>query len=215
MSFSKKLTSVILAVCMVVSVLSVAIVPAAAETEYETYAQETVQGSNILHCFNWSYNQIKNNLADIAKAGYTAVQTSPVQSPKDYNSSWTDLEGQWSKMYQPLGLSISTGYTWLGTKAQLTSLCTEAEKYNIKVVVDIVANHLANNGTDGGTFNYLNSGVESDLKNANYYHTNNIRTNDNSRYNITQYHLGMPDLNTGNNYVQQRALGLLEECIDC
>ncbi len=49
MSFSKKLTSVILAVCMVVSVLSVAIVPAAAETAYETYAQATVRGSNILH----------------------------------------------------------------------------------------------------------------------------------------------------------------------
>ena len=214
MSFSKKLTSVLLSLCMVVSVLSVAIVPAAAETTYETYAQETVRGSNILHCFNWSYNQIKSNLADIAKAGYTAVQTSPVQSPKDYNSSWTDTPNQWWKMYQPLGFSVSNS-SWLGTKAELTSLCTEAEKYNIKVVVDIVANHLANNGTDGGTYSYINSGVESNLKNANYYHTNNTRTNDNSRYNITQYHLGMPDLNTGNSYVQQRALGLLEECIDC
>ena len=63
MSFSKKLTSVILAVCMVVSVLSVAIVPAAAETTYETYAQATVRGSNILHCFNWTYNNIKANVA--------------------------------------------------------------------------------------------------------------------------------------------------------
>lgn len=214
MSFSKKLTSVLLSLCMVVSVLSVAIVPAAAETTYETYAQETVRGSNILHCFNWSYNQIKSNLADIAKAGYTAVQTSPVQSPKDYNPSWTDLGGQWWKMYQPLGFSVSNN-SWLGTKTELTSLCTEAEKYNIKVVVDIVANHLANKGTDGGTYSYINSGIESDLKNANYYHTNNNRVNDDNRYNITQYHLGMPDLNTGNSYVQQRALGLLEECIDC
>ena len=137
---------------MVVSVLSVAVVPAAAETEYETYAQATVQGSNILHCFNWSYNQIKSNLADIAKAGYTAVQTSPVQSPKDYNSSYQNTNDEWWKMYQPLGLSISNGNTWLGTKDELTSLCTEAEKYNIKVVVDIVANHLANNGNDGGTY---------------------------------------------------------------
>ena len=199
---------------MVVSVLTVAVVPAAAETTYETYAQENVRGSNILHCFNWSYNQIKANLADIAKAGYTAVQTSPVQSPKDYNSSWTDTPNQWWKLYQPLGFSVSNN-TWLGTKAELTSLCTEAEKYNIKVVVDIVANHLANNGTDGGTYSYLNSGVENDLKNANYYHTNNTGVKDDNRYTITQYHLGMPDLNTANSYVQQRVIGLLEECIDC
>ena len=107
MSLSKKLTSVFLSICMVVSVLTVAVVPAAAETTYETYAQENVRGSNILHCFNWSYNQIKANLADIAKAGYTAVQTSPVQSPKDYNSSWTDTPNQWWKLYQPLGFSVS------------------------------------------------------------------------------------------------------------
>lgn len=216
MRFTKKLTSVVLALCMLLSVASVGVVTASAEdTAYETYAQASIRGSNILHCFNWSYNQIKANLSEIAKAGYTAVQTSPVQSPKDYNSSWTDTPNQWWKLYQPLGFSISDGNTWLGTKAELTSLCTEADKYGIKVVVDIVANHLANNGTDGGTYSYINSGVESDLKNANYYHTNNIRTNDNNRYNITQYHLGMPDLNTGNSYVQQRALGLLEECIDC
>lgn len=214
MSLTKKLTSVILSLFMVMSFASVAIVPVYADT-VETYAQDTIQGSNVLHCFDWSYNNIKAALPDIAKAGYTAVQTSPVQSPKDYNASWTKASEQWWKLYQPLGLSISNGNTWLGTKAELTSLCAEADNYGIKVIVDIVANHLANNGTDGGTYSYLNSGVESDLKNSSYYHTNNTKTNDNNRYNITQYHLGMPDLNTGNNYVQQKALGLLEECIDC
>ncbi len=211
-----KTTSLFLVLCLIVSVLTVGFVPAAAEETVGTYAQDTVQGSNILHCFDWSYNNIKAALPDIAAAGYTAVQTSPVQRPKDYNASWTDAANQWWKMYQPLGLSIAADNTsWLGTKAQLTSLCTEAEKYHIKVIVDIVANHVANNGIDGGTYSYVNSAVESDLKNNNYYHSNNVRTSDDSRYTITQYHLGMPDLNTGNSYVQQRALGLLEECIDC
>ena len=31
----------------------------------------------------------------------------------------------------------------LGTKAELESLCKEAENYGIKVIVDVVANHLA------------------------------------------------------------------------
>ncbi|WP_407385432.1 starch-binding protein [Ruminococcus sp.] len=216
MKHGKKLTSLLLALCMVLSIAAIGVVPGAAATTYTTYAQDTIQGSNILHCFNWSYNNIKAALPDIAAAGYTAVQTSPVQRPKDYNASYTTLGNEWWKMYQPLGFSIAANNTsWLGTKAQLTSLCTEADKYGIKVVVDVVANHLANNGTDGGTYSYINSAVETDLKNSNYYHTNNVKFNDNSRYNITQYHLGMPDLNTGNSYVQQRVQGLLEECIDC
>ena len=36
------------------------------------------------------------------------------------------------------------GQTWLGTKAELESLCTEADKYGIDVIVDIVANHMGN-----------------------------------------------------------------------
>lgn len=212
----KKIISLFLMFCMLISLGTVAIVPASAASAYETYAQETVQGGAILHCFDWSYNNIKAALPDIAKAGYTAVQTSPVQAPKDYNSSWTDGVNQWWKLYQPLGFSVAdSNNSWLGTKAQLTSLCTEAEKYGIKVIVDVVANHVANNGTDGGTYSYVNSAVETQLKNASCYHTNNIRVNDDSRYNITQYHLGMPDLNTSNSIVQQSVLSLLKECIDC
>lgn len=210
----KRTTSLFLILCLIVSVLAVGIVPAAADSTVETYAQDKVQGSAILHCFDWSYNNIKAKLPDIAAAGYTAVQTSPVQSPKDYNASWTDGDNQWWKLYQPLGFSVSNS-TWLGTKAQLTSLCSEADKYGIKVVVDIVANHVANNGTDGGTYDYINSGVESQLKNQTYYHTNNSRVSDDSRYTITQYHLGMPDLNTANATVQGRVISLLKECIDC
>ena len=218
----KKLFSVLLVISLIMGCFAVNISSTAAETdsprEEETVTDygllDTPSGGAILHCFNWSYNNIKAKLKDIAEAGYTSVQTSPVQRPKDYNSGWTDLDGQWWKMYQPLSLSIAESGSWLGTKSELEELCTEADKYGIKVIVDIVVNHLANNGTDGGTYSYLNSDVESDLKNANYYHTSNVRTNDNSRYNITQYHLGMPDLNTANSYIQARVYDLLKSCVD-
>ena len=216
MRFTKKLTSIFLSLSMVASVVSVGAVTAAAESEtVVTYAQKTIQGSAVLHCFDWSYNSIKANLPDIAAAGYTAVQTSPVQAPKDYNSSWTDGGGQWWKLYQPLGMSIADGNTWLGTKEELTELCAEADRYGIKVIVDIVANHLANNGTDGGTYEYLNSGVDEYFKNSDYFHNHNEYTNGDSRYTITQYHLGMPDLNTGNDNVQQMVLDLMKDCVDC
>ncbi|MBQ6413860.1 MAG: hypothetical protein IJI19_10330, partial [Ruminococcus sp.] len=179
------------------------------------FAQDTVQGSNILHCFNWSYANIQANLADIAAAGYTAVQTSPVQPPKDYNSGWTNTKDNWWKLYQPLDLKVADGGTWLGTKAQLTSLCTAAEDYGIKVIVDIVSNHLANDGTSSGLYEHLNSAVAEDMKNPDYFFSTNNWTSDNSRYELTYYHQGMPELNTRNEYVQQKALSLLKECIDC
>ncbi len=213
----KKFTGLLLAMALLAGMLVFPGSTASAETTAEStrqFAQSTVRGSAVLHCFNWSYKAITENLADIRAAGYTAVQTSPVQAPKDYNSYWTDLNGQWWKMYQPIGLSVADGNTWLGTKAELKTLCDTAEEYGIKVIVDIVANHLANNGSDGGTYSYLNSGVESDLKNSSYYHTNNIWINDDSRYNMTQYHIGMPDLNTSNSYIQKKALSLLKECAD-
>lgn len=214
---TKRIIAVALSVLLSLSCMT-ALHFSAAETDSPVgsqYAQNSVQGSAVLHCFNWSYNNIKSNLADIAAAGYTAVQTSPVQKPKDYNSSWTDVSGQWWKLYQPLGLSVSDGNTWLGTKAELKALCDEADSYGIKVIVDIVANHLANNGSDGGTYSNLNTGVDSDLKNSSYFHSDSNYINDDSRYNITQRHMNMPDLNTGNSYVQSKVLSLLKECVDC
>ncbi|MBQ3417133.1 MAG: hypothetical protein IJH32_04790 [Ruminococcus sp.] len=180
------------------------------------YAQTTVEGGAILHCFDWSYNNIKANLKDIRDAGYTAVQTSPVQPPKDYNASWTDTSGQWWKLYQPIGISIANGRSWLGTKAQLQSLCTEAEKYGIKVIVDIVANHMACKQDTGSLSDRIHGSVESELKNnADYWHQGGFDQNSNNRYYQTQgYLLHMPDLNTGSAYVQQRYLDLLKECID-
>lgn len=95
MTITKRITGLLLALCLLVSIAAVGIVPAAADTTCETYAQATIQGSNILHCFDWSYNNIRAALPEIAAAGYTAVQTSPVQPPKDYNASWTNAYDQW------------------------------------------------------------------------------------------------------------------------
>ena len=214
MKLTRKITSIGLSILLVSSAAAVSSFSASAASVSSQLAQDTVEGGAILHCFDWSYNSIKENLAAIAEAGYTAVQTSPVQQPKDYSASYTDQSGQWWKLYQPLGLSIADGTTWLGTKAELQALCEAADDYGIKVIVDIVANHLANNGSDGGGFSYVNSGIESDLYNFDYFHSTNTYTSDSNRYTITQYHLGMPDLNTSNSYVQSRVLGLLEECVD-
>ena len=191
----------------------------------ETYALDSVQGGAILHCFNWSYSEILIHLPEIAAAGYTAVQTSPVQQPKDYkyNGSVGYTTGdEWWKLYQPLGLRIAPtvdgeATSWLGTEAELAALCAAADDYNIKVLVDIVSNHVANK-TGGGGWEQVNENVDEELQHEEYYHSDTtgiIYENNSDRYNITQRHMGQPDLNTGHPDVQAMTLRLLKQCIDC
>lgn len=219
----RRFLAVLLAILMVLSMLPTAFVPKTAVAEAAPIDQAIVQGGAILHCFDWSYNEIRAALPDIAAAGYAAVQTSPVQPAKDYNGSWTDTGGNWWKLYQPLDFCVAEGgQTWLGSKAELTALCDEAEDYGIYVIVDVVANHTANitggGYTVSGTYN-VSDQVAQRLQDPDgskgLYHTSENGTNDGSRYNMTQYHLSMPDLNTGNQVVQDMVLEFLKECVDC
>ena len=82
-SMKHKIISILLATCMAASALAVGSVQASASEFDPKLAQNSVQGGAILHCFNWSYDNIRAALPDIAAAGYTAVQTSPVQPPKE------------------------------------------------------------------------------------------------------------------------------------
>ena len=224
----KKLLCVLLTLTMVVSCVTVGSIQSSAVLDESAVgesqsglAQDTVQGSAILHCFCWSYNTIKQKLPEIAAAGYTAIQTSPVQPPKDYDASYTSTKDNWWKLYQPLDLAVSDGNnSWLGTKSELTSMCSEAESYGIKVIVDIVSNHLANNGTNDGSYYNLHSNVNSVFKNQQYFYVDSNgnsfgKTSSSSRYQMTHGHLGMPELNTSTEFIQTKVLNLMKECVDC
>lgn len=220
----KRITSVVLSACMLLSCVAVGSfsTQAAEVTDSEAVSSgsqeplDHIQGANILHCFNWSYNTIKANLKDIKDAGYTAVQTSPVQTPKDYSASYKDQNNQWWKLYQPTSFSIADGNTWLGTKAELKALCTEAENYGIKVVVDIVANHMADVDGSGNKKSNISTQIDSEIRNNDsYWHLNSDwADDDNNRYRMTQGSIGQPDVNTGNSYIQNKVKDLLIDCIN-
>ncbi len=218
----RRVLSVLLAILMVLSLVPTIFAPKTAVAESGPIDQAIVQGGAILHCFDWSFDEIREALPDIKAAGYAAVQTSPVQPPKDYNASWNDTSGNWWKLYQPIGIRIAgENESWLGTAEDLTELCTAAEQEGIYVIVDIVANHLGNKGDGGYTVNgnnNLSDQVDDDLKNADYFHPEENEINYNTpsdRFNTTHYHMKMPDLNTGNEVIQQKVLDLLKACIDC
>lgn len=176
---------------------------------------DSVQEGLILHAYNLKYTNIKSKLASIKEAGYTAVQTSPVQQPKDYNPSWINRDGQWWKLYQPLSFSIAK-QSWLGTKSELTDLCKEAEKYDIKIICDVVLNHMANNDNEGRVVNPNIATYEAQIYNnrSTYFHEF-YGSSDNDIKGVVRGAIGLPDLATENSYVQSRAISLLKECIDC
>lgn len=218
----KKIVSLAVTAAMMTSSLAFAVSANAVQTFDEVVAadstlQKNVQDGVILHAFNWSYNSIKENLPAIAAAGYSTVQTSPVQQPKDFVTS-TDVANQWWKLYQPVSFSIAQD-SWLGTKAELTELCTEAEKYGIKIICDIVSNHMGNEVESNP--NSLSPQVETyapEIYNnqSDYFRNNSFETDDGSVEKTVQGHVSKcPDLRTETKTVQNTVISLLKECIDC
>ena len=213
----KKFMSAVLCAALLASIAPTAALSASADTTADYGLAEKTSDGVILQAFDWSFNTIKANLQAIAEAGYTSVQTSPVQAAKDYGESWNDTARQWWKLYQPLSFSVATKNSWLGTKDELTELCTEADKYGIKIICDIVSNHMAT----GDTANSISSSIQeyeptiySDY--TKYFHQVKGSVSDTSVEKTVQGKLSsLPDLNTGDEYVQERVISLLEECIDC
>ena len=188
----------------------------------------------VLHCWNWSYNNIKLHMEEIAQAGYTAIQTSPVQQPKDYtyegkvyNTVGTPngtggSDGQWWKLYQPVTFNIcDNGQTWLGTKQEFIDMCAEAEKYGVSVIVDVVANHMGNitgwkNSMSDITPQVGTFWKQDMLTDKSYWHINDYQCwMSDGRMHLVLGTIGMPDLDTSNKVVQQMVLDFLKECVDC
>ena len=142
--------------------------------------KDNIQDGVILHCFDWTLADIQEEIPNIAKAGFTAVQTSPVHERAGKGSVWYDV-------YRPYDFKIGNG---LGSEADLKALCAEAHKYGVKVIVDVVANH-----TD-----YPN--VAERLKDLSLYHQLGHGIDWHNRNDVTHGEIGMRDLDTNNPTVQ-------------
>lgn len=223
MKKAKKIASLVVASALLTSSfaaitsVNAAEVDSAQTASADSTLRDKVGDGVMLHAFNWSYNTIKENLPAIAAAGYTTVQTSPVQQPKDYSTSG-DVTGQWWKLYQPISFHIAEE-SWLGTKDDLKSLCDEADKYGIKIICDIVSNHIAN--ADEDRPNVVSNQVkkyepEFYKKRKTYTRTYTGHANDSSVQAVVQGHVSScPDLVTNDTAVQGYIINLLKECIDC
>lgn len=195
------MTSIVLVLCMILSCMAISnfttmatstsVTEVSASSEFAPTGAsynlaKKVEDGNILHCFNWTLSQIREELPNIAAAGFTSVQTSPLQGHDGY--------GAWYWLYQPTGFSIGNE---LGSYNDLKNLCSEADNYGIKIIVDVVANHLAgsNDGSWAGS-------IESGWRNGDYFHNQGACYDWDNRYDVTHKNIGMPDLNSEHEQVQ-------------
>lgn len=147
----------------------------------------------ILHCFSWKLSDIIDELPNIARAGFTAVQTSPMQRAVSAGDVWYDV-------YRPYDYRFIDNA--MGTRADMETLCRKAEEYGIKVIVDIVANH--GTGTDEPHDPWW------DVNGRMRWHTGGIDYSD--RYSETHNELGgYGDSNSDDPEVQQRTLDYVRE----
>ncbi|MBR5284984.1 MAG: hypothetical protein IKU27_08070, partial [Clostridia bacterium] len=100
-----------------------------------------VAGGRILQAWNWSFANIEAKLETIAKQGFGAVLVSP---PNEVTETTADAPAtDWQKFYAPAGFQINKSTdNALGTKDEFKSMCAEADKYGIKIIVDTVVGYV-------------------------------------------------------------------------
>lgn len=186
-----------------------------ASTNYVDY--DGITNGTILHAFCWSFDTIKANMKNIHDAGFTAVQTSPINACNDShpnmklmgNDETNGTDGAWWWHYQPTDWKI--GNYQLGSRDQFRAMCEEADNYGIKIIVDVVPNHTTPDL----------SKVASDLYNAaggNLYHSTGFTpiSSYNDRIQCTRYQMGgLADVDTENYSFQNYFISFLNDCIAC
>lgn len=130
-----------------IAALTAATIATGVAKDRVTHNPDVTNTDVILHAWSWNFPAIADNMKRIADAGFTMVQTSPVQhcySPEGSGKKIFDenvTEGNWYYYYQPTDWKI--GNYIVGSRDQMKQMMDSAAKYNIKVIVDVLPNHTA------------------------------------------------------------------------
>ena len=210
----KKIMALTLSALMLVS--STVAMTVSAEKDNSDNSSSTVndvKNGTILHAFCWDFNTIRQSMPDIASAGYSAVQTSPINTCTVGENGGMELygNGKWYYHYQPNDYTI--GNYQLGTKDEFKAMCDEAHKYGIKVIVDVMANHTTPE-TKEISKEWLEAGGGS-LDTMCHQNYKKIMTDFGDRLQCTTYTLFGPDINTELPSWQEYFFKFINECSAC
>ena len=159
----------------------------------------------IVHLLNWDLKSIEKILLEIKEQGFDAIQINPMQPFKEEDKFY------WWSSYQPLDFKIGNRF---GTKDDLISLCSKANKLDLNIIVDVVANHMANKSGDDELTPH-DSVAEKLLENEEFW-KKKIRLSDGeNRYEAVNYLIGLPGLDYKNIMLRKIVLDFLKELKEC
>lgn len=133
-------------ISLIIAATAVAAVPAMSKDRI-TVNPDATNEDVILHVWSWNFPEIARSMHEIADAGYTMIQTSPVQPHYAPEGSCVEIfdpkvkKGNWYYYYQPTDWKV--GNKILGSKEQMQAMLDSAAKYNVRVIVDVLPNHTA------------------------------------------------------------------------
>lgn len=157
----------------------------------------------ILSLFDCPLKDITNVIPIIKEQGFDVVQISPLQPTKKEGSEY------WWNLYQPLNFEIGNR---IGSKEDLQKLCEVANEYGVYVVADTVVNHLASANNTGSLMPHPEVDHEI-LTNPDCWKERIQLTDWYSRFQVTNYCMGLPGLNPNNKLVQEKIIKMLNEYI--
>ena len=179
-----------------------------------THDPNATNTETILHVWSWNFPTIAENMKQIADAGFTMLQTSPVNacfSPEGGNIKILDeKEGNWYHYYQPTDWTI--GNNIVGTEAEMKAMLDSAKKYDIRVLVDVLPNHTAFNIDLVTEEFYAAVGGREKM-----FHTHGLEgINDyNDRTECTHQGVGgLPDVNTENPLFQKYYMQFVNKLVE-
>ena len=179
-----------------------------------THDPNATNTETILHVWSWNFPTIAENMKQIADAGYTMIQTSPVNacfSPEGANIKILDeKEGNWYHYYQPTDWTI--GNNIVGTEEEMKVMLDSAKKYDIRVLVDVLPNHTAFNIDLVSDEFYAAVGGREKM-----FHTNGLKgiRDYNDRAQCTHQGVGgLPDVNTENPLFQKYYMQFVNKLVE-
>lgn len=183
-----------------------------------TFYIPSAKADVIYHAFDECFGNIKAELPKIKAAGYNYIQVSPPNKTASRLDNACTSDKYWYMQYQPLDYVLEGN---LGTEQDLKDLINEAHKSGIKVIADVVLNHLANyknvSDKDGKPF----PTAYPIFQKQEYFHNRACINNYNNPSEVENNWLcskddpdGLPDLKTDLPYVQQQQQNYLKKLLD-
>ncbi len=151
----------------------------------------------IYQAFDMRFRDVKAQLPELQKLGYTYIQVSPPQK--------SNPASEWWARYQPIDHTVLESP--LGTEKDLKELIDAAHSHKLKIIVDVVLNHMANYGNYTKTLKYPRFSAQD-------FHPKSCIDYKN-RVSVTQgwINCDLPDLKTNVPHVRQEAQNYLKKLL--